>query len=357
MRKLFILLTAAFLSFLPTIAQAAGDDLGVAVQVLVGGQDSSKNVNQNNKLWFVIEPGSSGSRTIMVASTSNVDQIVELSLGAQKETNGVLAYDQEGTTKASEWVAFSKNNFTLKANKSTEITMTLRVPKNAAIEILKPALLVQAKVAKTAKAQYKIPTAMRFIQSMFLGVGTADEFSTKFTIDDVYGLTTERGREIFIKFSNNGGTPIALEGDLQLSSQTFSGQNFGPFKFSSATILPGTSGITSIAADAAVNEDKFKILVRARMGAVEVSREFVKDLSFPVPSAWPSVLLNGALILAALIAGTLSLRALRRPAKPEVEVAAKSMPVTPRKKFTTNNIVILFLIFVYKAVRKRVLNR
>lgn len=346
MRKFILLLIAAILVFAPTVASAAGNDLGVAVQVLVGGQDSSKDVNQNNKLWFVIEPGSSGSRTVLVASTSNVDQKIELSLGAQKETNGVLAYDQEGTTKASEWASFSKNNFILKANKSTEITLTLRVPKDAAIEVLRPALLVQAKAAKNAKAQYKIPTAMRFIQGMFLGVGTSEYFATKFTIDDVYGLTTDRGREIYIKFTNSGGTPIALEGDLQLSSQTFAGQNFGPFKFSSATILPGTSGITSLPADAAVSEDKFRILVRAQMGAVEVSREFIKDLTFPVPSPWQGILLNVGIILAAGALGVFALRALRKPSQK-----------TPRKKLNTNNIVLLFIIYTFKSLRKKVLNR
>lgn len=345
-RKILILFIAAWLVSLPTISKAAGDDLGVAVQVLVGGQDSSKDVNQNNKLWFVIEPGSSGSRTVMVASTSNVDQKIQLSVGAQKETNGLLSYDQEGITKVSEWASFSKNNFILKANKSTEVKLTLNVPTDAEIEVLRPALLVQAKAAKTSNAQYKIPTAMRFIQGMFLGVGTTEDFSTKFTIDDVYGLTTDRGREIFIKFTNTGGTPLALEGDLQLSSQTFAGQNFGPFKFSTATILPGTSGLTSLPADAAVSEDKFRILVRAQMGAVEVSREFIKDLSFPAPSSWQGFLLNVGIILMAGALGVFALRTLRKPTDK-----------APRKKFNTNNIVLLFIIYTFKTLRKKVLNR
>lgn len=368
MRKFLVLLSAAVLSLIPIAANAAGNDLGVAVQVLVGGQDSSKDVNQNNKLWFVIEPGSSGSRTIMVASTSNVDQRVELSIGAQKETNGVLAYDQDGQTKASDWASFSKNNFILKANKSAEITMTLKVPKDAAIEVLKPALLVQAKAAKTSNAQYKIPTAMRFIQGMFLGVGTADAFATKFTIDDVYGLTASQGREIYIKFSNTGGTPIALEGDLQLSSQTFAGQNFGPFLFSTATILPGTSGLTSIPADAAVSEDNFRILIRAQMGEVEVSREFTKDLTFPAPSPWQGVILNLGIIAIASIVGVVALRTLRRtktaqpsrgsraPLAHNFVVAEPLRPVSKRR-FSTNNIVLLFFIYIYQGAKKMILNR
>lgn len=343
---------SSILVLAPAVANAAGNDLGVAVQVLIGGQDSSKDVNQNNKLWFVIEPGSSSSRTIMIASTSNLDQKIELSLGAQKETDGALAYDQGGTTKASEWTSFSKNNFILKANKSTEVTVTIRVPKEASIEVLRPALLVQAKAAQTSKAQYKIPTAMRFIQGMFLGVGTSEDFATKFTIDDVYGLTTGQGREIYIKFTNTGGTPLAVEGDLQFSSQTFAGQTFGPYKFSSATILPGTSGVTSIPADATLGEDNYKILAKARMGDIEVTREFIKEITFPVPSNLDSVLINLGIVAAALALGIYALRVLRKTRK-----APTAQELVPKKKFNTNNIVLLFVIYTGKELRKKLLSR
>jgi hypothetical protein len=82
------------------------------------------------------------------------------------------------------------------------------------------------------------------------------------------------------------------------------------------------------------------------MGEVEVSREFIKDLSFPVPSPWQGILLNVAIILAAGALGVFALRALRKPSEKRT-----------RKKFNTNNIVLLFLIYTFKSLRKKVLNR
>jgi hypothetical protein len=82
------------------------------------------------------------------------------------------------------------------------------------------------------------------------------------------------------------------------------------------------------------------------MGAVEVSREFIKDLSFPAPSSWQGFLLNVGIILMAGALGVFALRTLRKPTDK-----------APRKKFNTDNIVLLFLIFAYKALRKKILSK
>jgi hypothetical protein len=263
-----------------------------------------------------------------------------------------MGFDPNGTTKVSDWVSFNKNDFLLAPNKSVQVTMTISVPNDSAREVLQPALLVQAKAAKTGNAQYKIPTAMQFIQGMFLGIGTTESFTTKFTIDDVYGQTTNEGRMIFIRFSNTGGTPINVDGDIQLTSQSFTGQSFGPFAFSTATILPGTSGVTSLPADASVVEDKWRILVRGHMGEVEVTREFTKELTFPIPSPLQGILLNVGLIAVSLAAALWALRTLRRPRK-VVNTVESAKP----KKFKTNNIVILFFIYLFKSISKKAAKR
>lgn len=323
-------------------ASAADSELGIAVQVLLGGQDSSKNVNQNNKLWFVIAPGDAGKRELIIASTSDIPQRISLSIGARKETNGVLAFDPQGTSKVDEWASFSKNDFLLAPKSSEKITMTIKVPEGSQNEVLQPALLVKAKAEKRSTAQYKIPTAMQFVQGMFLGVGTETAFATKFTIDDVYGQTTDQGRMLFIRFSNTGSTPITLGGTIQLNSLTFTGQNLGPFKFASATIMPGKSGLAWLAADSQLTDGDWRILVRAQVGQVEVTQEFQKQLSFPTYSALGPLVLNGGLVVIAIVVAIVSLRVLRN-----------SRSAGPGKPFRTNNIVLLFFIYVYKGLLKR----
>ena len=246
MSKVMAATTSLWLAFATIIsfatpAFADNQGLGIAIQVIQGKDDSSKDLNKNNRLWFVIAPGKSGSRDFQIRSASDIAQKIHLGIGAQKQENGVRQYDPEGSTPASDWASFSRNDFVLAPRTTASISMKISVPANTDVQTLQPSLLVQASAVKSASAQYKVPTALQFSQDIFLGVGTSDQFLTKFSIDDVYGANTNEGHVLILKLSNSGKTPVALTGDLQLSNLTFAGLTVGPLQFVSPSIQPGES--------------------------------------------------------------------------------------------------------------------
>lgn len=375
---LVILLTSIFIS--PSISLAAENDLGIALQVLKGGEGSSSNINKNNNLWFVIEPGKSGTRSVVINSASKVAQKISFSIAGRSQLNGELKYDAKATSVVNEWASYSENNFTLKPGQSKEIVVTIKVPKDATREVLQPALLAKATGVKASNAQYKIPTAMQISQGIFLGVGTVDEFTTKFTIDDVYGENGDSGHSLQVKISNTGKTPIAITGNLQLSNATFSGPTIGPLPFFTSTIYPGESGVGEILVGEEIPEDKYRIQVQATQGIITETRNFEKNIDFRGLAQLYSNLMWIGIFVVSLVIAFIALRALRKPAPPKVEAPVTREPsYTPRPSYEqrlpirssvtaapvanqvarkqTENIVILFLVYAGKELRKKLLAR
>jgi hypothetical protein len=216
-----MMLIATGIMLAPLQAVAADADLGISLQVLQGREGGSANLNKNNRLWFVIEPGKSDSRDFIVHSASEITQKINLSIGARSQLNGELSYDSNAVSVVDQWATFSTNDFLLKPGQSRQVKVSITVPKDAAIEVLQPTLLVKSVASVTEESTYKLPTAMQISQGIFLGVGTDEDFRTSFVIDDVFGQNGDSGKTLQIKISNTGKTPIAIRGDVQLSSAPF----------------------------------------------------------------------------------------------------------------------------------------
>ena len=302
-----------------TPAFADNQGLGIAIQVIQGKDDSSKDLNKNNRLWFVIAPGKSGSRDFQIRSASDIPQKIHLGIGAQKQVNGVRQYDPEGITPARDWATFSKNDFVLAPRTTVSLSMNIAVPANADVQTLQPSLLVQASAVKSASAQYKVPTALQFSQDVFLGVGTSDQFLTKFSIDDVYGANTNDGHVLILKLTNAGKTPVALTGDLQLSNITFAGLTIGPLQFVSPSIQPGESAEVPVKVDEKVTEARWQILVRAQQGSIQETRTFEKDISFKGVNYVQLAITSSAIILVSLTVLLIGLRTLRSIRRKQLE--------------------------------------
>jgi hypothetical protein len=324
MRKVTAAITSIWMAFailftFATPALADNQGLGIAIQVIQGKDDSSKDLNKNNRLWFVIAPGKSGSRDFQIRSASDIPQMIHLGIGAQKQVNGVSQYDPEGTTPASAWASFSKNDFVLAPRTTATLSMKIAVPTNTVVQTLQPSLLVQASALKSDSAQYKVPTALQFSQDIFLGVGTSDQFLTKFSIDDVYGANTNEGHVLILKLSNTGKTPVALTGDLQLSNLTFAGLTVGPLQFVSPSIQPGESTEVPIKVDDKVTEAKWQILVRAQQGSIEETRTFDKDISFKGVNYVQLAITSSIIILVSLALLLIAIRTLRSIKRKQAE--------------------------------------
>lgn len=328
MKKLAtLILSISLIAISAPPVHAAEGDLGIALQVLEGGEGSSSSVNKNNSLWFVIEPGTSGNRDVVINSASQVPQKISLSIAARSLIDGELRFDANGNSIVDTWTTYSMNNFVLSPGASQLVTVTINVPQSASREVLQPALLVKATGVQASDAQYKIPSALQISQGIFLGVGTVDEFSTTFTIDDVFGQTDQGIKSLIVRVSNTGSTPIALQGDVQLSSATFTSPTIGPLAFYSSTIYPGEVGFAEIPVGDEVIEDRYRIQVRASQSYITVTRNFEKNIDFRPKSQLTDILLWVGLILLSLVLAVVSLRVLR--GKPLLPKSAKPNFQTP----------------------------
>ena len=315
MRKLsLILLVTMRILHVPFQAIAADPELGISLQVLQGGEGSSANLNKNNKLWFLIEPGKSDKRSFFVHSASEITQKIRLSIGARTQLNGELRYDSTAVSVVEDWVTFSENNFLLEPGESRQVTLSIEIPKDATVEVLLPTLLVNS-VAQdtqvTEEPRYKIPGALQISQGIFLGVGTDADFGTSFVIDDVFGQRGDSGNTLQVKISNTGNTPIAIRGELKLSSAPFFESTIGPLEFFTPTINPGESGFGEIVVGAEVPEDRYRIFVRATQGFITETREFEKYIDFRGLSQLYNLLIWIVVILVSLVVAIFSIRILR----------------------------------------------
>jgi hypothetical protein len=331
MRKLaLIVLVSMGILHLPLQAVAAESELGISLQVLQGGDGSSANLNKNNRLWFVIEPGESDKRSFFVHSASDIPQKIHLSIAARSQINGELRYDSNAVTFVDDWATFSDNDFFLEPGQSRQVTVSIQVPRNAVIETLLPTLLVRSVASVTQEATYKLPAALQISQGIFLGVGTDVDFGTSFVIDDVFGQRGDSGNTLQVKISNTGNTPIAIKGQVQLSSAPFFASTIGPLEFFTPTINPGESGFGEIAVGDEVPEGTYRIFVRATQGFIIETREFERYLDFVDPSEPYSRLIWWALIAVSLVAATISIRILR--SGPPATPAAKHLYTRSKEK-------------------------
>jgi hypothetical protein len=270
---------------------------------------------------------------VIVHSASEIPQRIRLSIGARTQLNGELRYDPTAVSVVDDWATYSDNNFLLEPGESRQVTLSIKVPRDAALELLLPSLVVNSVdpvPQVTQESRYEIPAALQISQGIFLGVGTDADFGTSFVIDDVYGQRGDSGNTLQVKISNSGNTPIAIKGQVQLSSAPFFASTIGPLEFFTPTINPGESGFGEIAVGDEVPEGTYRIFVRATQGFIIETREFEKYLDFIDPTELYSRLTWWVLIAVSLVAATISIRILR--SGPPATPAAKHLYTRSKEK-------------------------
>jgi hypothetical protein len=260
---------------------AHAENLGLTLQI-IQGQSSKSGIEDNTRLWFVIEPGSSKSRRVIVKSTSNVAEKVSISIGAVKRVNGEsqLALGEVSQTK--QWATFSEQNFILSPRGEKEISVGFSIPKSENVNSYAAMLLVKAtSLQSTSKTlEYSVPGAAQIAAPIFLGVGTEDEFITSFEIKSVSGKNTVQGKSLRVEIKNSGKTPVSIQGDVQAMGLTFKTGTVGPFYYQTETIAPGETKFADALVGESISESKWKIYVTATQGQVTESREFEVEVNY-----------------------------------------------------------------------------
>ena len=264
---------------MPTVA--AEGNLGLSLQILQGNSSKS-GLESNTRLWFVVEPGKSKSRTFIVQSTAAVSEKISLSVGAVKRVNGQSQLAIGETSPIENWVSFDTNDFVIAPKADKKIVMTLTVPVDEDINTFSAMLLVKASGISNQKSKdaYSVPGAAQIAAPIFLGVGTEDEFITEFEIKDVFGVDTTEGKALRVEIKNNGKTPVSILGDVQVTGITFQTETLGPFNYETETIAPGESKFADAIVGDQIVEGKWRIYITASQGAITETREFEKNITY-----------------------------------------------------------------------------
>lgn len=262
-------------------ANGAQGNLGLSLQILQG-ESSKTGLENNTRLWFVIEPGQMKSRTILVRSTATISERISLSVGAVKRVNGKSQLDLDGKSSIEPWARFSVNDFVLEPNETKEVQIIFEIPADENVNSYSGMLLVKASglTNKLNQDDYSVPGAAQIAAPIFLGVGTEDEFITQFEIKDVFGVNTTEGKALRVEIKNSGKTPVSIIGEVQVTGVTFQTETLGPFNYQTETIAPGESKFADALVGEQIIEGKWRIYITASQGGITETREFEKNITF-----------------------------------------------------------------------------
>lgn len=287
--KLFALFGAIMmvcLSLLGNSAHAAGNDLGLAVEVLPSDDPAISRITTGQSLWFVIAPGKSQSRSARIVSSSNIPERISLSLGFLERVNGAPIVNDNKVADSKKWASFSPNNFVLKPHSAQVVTFTYTIPDGAEIGTHEAYLHATAsQVASNSSAQYKMAQNARIATPVFLGVGTSDQIVTKFEIVQLDGVYVGGVRNLRIYFKNTGKTPIRLSGSADMKSLDFENLSIKPIFFNTVTIQPGTTSFVLAPTPQNVVPGRYTTVITANTGSLTQTRQFTNNLTFKEP-AW-----------------------------------------------------------------------
>lgn len=289
-RMTFILVCLAMLLVPAHIVSASGGTeppsgkLGFGFFVLAGNDENADGLEKNNRMWFAIEPGSTGSREFRVSSTSQVTQIMSMGLiPAVRENGGKLVAAPELSSDAASWVSFEPSKFDLAPGDSKTVKISFAPPIGTDPVFIESFIEVNANKKAAQASQYAIPTALATNFPVTLTVGNVDQLAINFEILDVEGFLDDAGPQLRVYVKNAGRTPISPSGFVQFSSLDFDSVRSDELKFAGTSIFPNKVGSIDVPVSDPVTAGKWRVLVSASQGSTRITEIFEKDLTFDGP--------------------------------------------------------------------------
>jgi len=318
----FLLCGLFGLSALPAIAEGT---LGMAFTNTESTDGFVSSLHGGQSLWFVVAPGGTQSRELLISSSGTVPELVDMSLVFLGRNSDGQYLDRNKLPDSIKWVKFSPQKFVLKPKTTASVLMTYTVPADEPISSHEAFVLATASGASgPSKAQYSVPQAIAISRPVFLGVGTETQLAPEVEIIDLFGEVDGGNSYLALKIKNSGKVPFSLSGTLDMVDSKFSNRKFSGIKFISQPLAPGESTNILIPAPLGLTDGKYDISLTALLGSNEINKVWLGKLIkftpiFPLFQILTRVLL--ALIFLLILA--FSLRYLRKPRKPNEKSAAK----------------------------------
>jgi hypothetical protein len=300
------------LSALPASAEGT---LGLAFTNTESTNGFVNSLHGGQSLWFVVPPGGTQSRELLISSSGTVPEQVDMSLVFLGRNADGQYLDRNKVPDSAAWVKFSPQKFVLKPKTTASVKMTYTIPADEPISSHEAYVLATASGASgPSKAQYSVPQAIAISRPIFLGVGTEKSLAPTIDVIDLFGEIHDGKSYLALQIKNSGKVPFSFSGTLDMVDSRFSNRKFSDIKFISQPLAPGGKTNVLIPAPEGLTEGKYDISLTALLGSNEINKIWLGKLIkftpiFPLFQVLTRVLL--AVIFLLILA--FSLRYLRRP--------------------------------------------
>jgi len=301
------------------ITASAEGTLGLAFTNTESTNGFVNSLHGGQSLWFVVPPGGTQSRELLISSSGTVPEQVDMSLVFLGRNADGQYLDRNKVPDSAAWVKFSPQKFVLKPKTTASVKMTYIIPANEPISSHEAYVLATASGASgPSKAQYSVPQAIAISRPVFLGVGTEKSLAPTIDVIDLFGEILEGKSYLALQIRNSGKVPFSFSGTLDMVDSRFSNRKFSDIKFISQPLAPGDKTNVLIPAPEGLTEGKYDVSLTALLGSNEINKIWLGKLIkftpiFPLIQVLTRVLL--AVIFLLILA--FSLRYLRRPKNPD----------------------------------------
>jgi hypothetical protein len=238
---LVTLLSAAPPSPTPIPEGTAG--AGVGIQLLdipVESQDDSRaraNIVDN------LTPGTTIQRRVTISNFDDVSRDAQVYAAASTIVDGKFSPDDGNPTELTTWISVDQPTVSLPAHHSTEVTVTIAVPEDAAESEQYATIWAQVNSATTGDVNTASRTGIR----VYLSVGPGNGPPADFSIQELTTSRTADGTpQVHALVENTGGRAVDISGTVSLTGGPGE-TSAGPFTTSLATtILPGKTGTVTV---------------------------------------------------------------------------------------------------------------
>jgi hypothetical protein len=255
--------------------------LGLSVVVLpeADGIVAPIQAGLATSLALTIQPGTSAVRKVRIQSAAPNLEIVTTSIGYAYLLNGVLTLDDSKPSPISPWITMDKPIIRLAAKKTSDVTLSIAVPANEPIGIQQAYLLVTATLpVATSSQDTGKEGAARYAIPIYIGVGTAFQIITDFSIGIVTLVDTDKGVAFSIPLVNTGMTPVLPMGYLLLNSVLGKLVFAAQIPFGNGIIYPGGSKTINVLVPPEVPDAVWNVHAEAHDGTLTVTSDSIVTL-------------------------------------------------------------------------------
>ena len=273
-----VALCVAALTVLPGAAQAATDDANtVGIRLLEAPVERQGDPRAQLYVVDHVAPGTLLTRTFEVRNGGTAAEIDLYAAAADTAEGGWSVADGRAQNDLTDWMTVTPARARLAAGQSTQATVEIRVPDDAAEGERYAAVL--AELPGTPQPGSQVTLNARVGIRVYLSVGPGGEPASDFDISTLTPQRLDDGTPVVTaQVTNTGGRALDLSGELELSGGP-GGLRAGPFPVDIRTLGIDATGDVSVTLDQALPVGPWQARLVMRSGRLEKAVE--ATITFP----------------------------------------------------------------------------